>query len=309
MGLSSWKFLTVIALFVFQSSAVWAENVDKGIQTWCSGIREAIGRMHWQIDPCGGLNWKVGGASAEGRPLVYAEFGDPEASNSTLVFTMVHGDENTPLYFGIQLAHWAKEHERELKNARIVIAPLVNPDGFYRDPQTRTNSRGVDLNRNFLTNDWSSHALQAWRKKFRANPRRYPGSTPNSEPETVFQLELIKKFKPQKILSVHAPLNFIDYDGPTIRSLSKFSRDYVRECLKLRARLKAISGGFFPGSLGNYAGQERGIPTVTLELPTADPKRAEGYWNKFKPGINTMIEFKMPIYALRRRALVDPKYE
>jgi protein MpaA len=91
----------------------------------------------------------------------------------------------------------------------------------------------------------------------------------------------------------------MDYDGPTALSLAKFPRQYVRECLKLRSRLKAITSGFFPGSLGNFAGQELGIPTLTLELPTSDSRKAEAYWKKFSQGIKTMIEFVVPKYAAR----------
>ena len=35
------------------------------------------------------------------------------------------------------------------------------------------------------------------------------------EPEVIFQVNLIKRYKPNKIISVHAPLTIIDYDGPT----------------------------------------------------------------------------------------------
>jgi protein MpaA len=113
----------------------------------------------------------------------------------------------------------------------------------------------------------------------------------------LFQEDLIRKFKPQKILSVHSPLNFLDYDGPSILTLSKFPLDYTRECDRLRRQLKANSGGFFPGSLGNYAGYELGIPTLTLELPSTDPNKAEAYWKRFSQGIRTMIHFSMPNYA------------
>jgi protein MpaA len=274
------------------------------LDNWCQAVRGAIQKFKWQADPCEGIDWKIGGMSVEGRPLVYAEFGDPNAKNTTLVFTMVHGDEVTPLYLGVQLAHWmAKRMEEENSRkgihmpVRVVIAPLVNPDGFFR--KTRTNARKVDLNRNLATRDWQANALRLWKTKFGSARRRFPGHSAASEPETIFQQELIQSIKPHKILSVHAPLNFMDYDGPTRLSLDRFPQEYVKECLKLRTRLKAVSGGFFPGSLGNYSGQELGIPTLTLELPTADPRKAEQYWNKFQTGIRTMIEFNMPQLAAR----------
>ncbi len=34
----------------------------------------------------------------------------------------------------------------------------------------------------------------------------------------------------------------------------------------------------YPGSLGNYAGHERNIFTLTLDLPSPDPKRGLQYF-------------------------------
>ncbi len=278
------------------------------LKAWCEQADGAVKDLKWNVSACEGLSWEIWGHSVQGRPLVYASFGDPAARNTTLVFSMVHGDEVTPLYVGLKLAQWMRENQSRFPGTRIVIAPLVNPDSFYRKPRTRTNARGVDVNRNLPTADWNANALKFWKTKFSSNPRRYPGRKAGSEPETEFQVELIKKVQPQKILSIHAPLNFMDYDGPSNLTLARFPKEYVRECLKLRSRLKAVSGGFFPGSLGNYAGQERGIPTLTLELPTANADKADLYWQRFSTGIQTMIEFAVPDLAGAGRPDRDEKW-
>lgn len=302
-----------LAAFVslWASGAAWAVtgpsgvNPDvtnaRGVAAWCDSARAAFRELKWEVDPCAEIGWIVAGESVQGRPLVYAEFGDLRVVNTTLVFATVHGDEITPLYLGIQLAHWLREHAGALAGVRVVVAPLVNPDSFFSRPRRRVNARGVDVNRNFPTNDWSARALKAWKGRYRSDPRRYPGEEAGSEPETVFQMELIRRVRPHKILSVHAPLNFFDYDGPSLVTLARFHRDYVRECVKLRQRLKAMSGGFFPGSLGNFAGQEKGIPTLTLELPSADAAKAQAYWKRFSSGIQTMIEFRVPDMAFASR--------
>lgn len=174
-----------------------------------------------------------------------------------------------------------------------MVAPLVNPDGHLRAKRTRVNANGVDVNRNFPTADWGERAMVLWKNKYRSDRRRFPGPSAGSEPETKFQQEMIKRFQPQKVLSIHSPLSFIDYDGPSSLALSRFPREYVRECVELKRQMKAISSGFFPGSLGNYLGQGQGIPTITLELPTADPRAAKRYWETFKKGIGTMIEYRV----------------
>jgi len=274
---------------------------EAALKRWCTDLDESVKKLGWNIPPCDWKRWRLGGESVQGRPLVYAEFGNPQArsSNTSLVLAMVHPDEITPLYLALQLAQWMGDHPKDLTDAHVIIAPLVNPDGFYRPVRTRTNAHGVDLNRNFGTDDWSHEALQRWRRMFGANPRRFPGRQPNSEPETRFQLKLLEEMQPRKVLSVHSPLNFLDYDGPMTITLKRFPTEYVHRCLELRSRLQANHEGFFPGSLGNYAGQERGIPTFTLELPTANAGSARAYWERFSQGIRTMIQFEVPAYVFR----------
>ena len=76
--------------------------------------------------------------------------------------------------------------------------------------------------------------------------------------------------------------------------LQTFYEEYVAKCEELRTKVKAKTSGFFPGSLGNFAGQEQGIPTITLELPTADPNKAVEYWNHFKKGLETVVNHEIP---------------
>ena len=270
-----------------------ASSADQSaIQSWCHDVTVRIQRYRWPEKPCEVSNWKVWGKSKLGRPLVYADFGNPDMTNTTLVFAMVHGDEFTPLFVALRLTKWLQDNMDVFPTARIVVVPLVNPDGFFAEKQSRFNANGVDLNRNFDTKDWPELALKNWKVKYKSDPRRFPGEAPGSEIETKFQVDMVKRLQPSKIISIHAPLNFFDYDGPTTLSLNNFSEDYVKQCQQLRSKVRAISGVFYPGSLGNYAGQERGIPTFTLELPTANPKNALQYWRRFKPGIRTVIDFK-----------------
>lgn len=269
---------------------------DDDLTHWCTELQKSVDQLKWKVDVCKDLPWKIGGKSVQGRPLVYAEFGEESPENTNLVISMVHGDEITPLYLALKLARWAQEHPGELKKMRVVIAPLVNPDGFFATPRTRVNARGVDVNRNFATKDWNATALALWKSRFRAHPRRFPGKAPRSEPETLFQEEMIYRYQAQKILAIHSPLNHTDYDGPGTVSLAQFSNDYTKASLELRKKMKAKSAGFFPGSLGNYAGNERRSNVFTLELPTTNSAKAEAYWQKFLPGIQTMIQFKLPRY-------------
>jgi protein MpaA len=292
------KTLTLVTAGILSATvslaAVSPPEGGKSVADVCADIQASAKSFKWKIsDPCRTGKAQVGGYSVKGRPLIYFEYGVPNPTNTTLVFSMVHGDEITPLYVAVKLLDWLEKSAPQFKRSRVIVAPLVNPDGFLDLPRRRVNATGVDVNRNFPTTDWEAAAQAYWKEKGGADPRRFPGSRANSEPETAFQIMLLEKYKPQKILSVHAPLNFMDYDGPTTLSLARFPSEYVETCLTLRKRVRATSQGFFPGSLGNYAGQERGIPTLTLELPTADPKQADAYWHRFVKGMKTVIQFQV----------------
>ena len=66
----------------------------------------------------------------------------------------------------------------------------------------------------------------------------------------------IQRFKPNLIVSIHAPYGVLDFDGPALppRRLGRLILDQV---------------GIFPGSLGHYGGVHKGMPVVTIELPSA----------------------------------------
>jgi protein MpaA len=286
----------LIALWL--SSFLFASETS--IQSLCRELKQSYTLFKWTDVPvqCDQIPWVVAGQSVKQRPLLYLKFGDFSSNNVTLVLSTVHGDEVTPVYIGFKLIAWLKEHQHEFQKTAVIVAPLVNPDGFFAKPRTRVNANGVDVNRNLPTHDWSKKALEIWKHRYKSNARRFPGQKAGSEPETVFQQKLIAEYKPQKILSIHAPLNGLDYDGPTSAiKLSDFPNEYTHRCEQLKKTLNAKSSGFFTGSLGNYAGQERGIPTITLELPSANPKMALQYWVKFQSGIKEMIMFAIPPVA------------
>jgi len=142
--------------------------------------------------------------------------------------------------------------------------PLVNPDGMLREQPSRTNAHGVDLNRNFPTPDWDKEAPVYWSQRTKNDPRRYPGPKPLSEPESRWLHDEMERWKPNLIVSVHAPYGLLDFDGPTVAP-QRLGRLYLDQV------------GIFPGSLGNYGGVHKKVPVVTIELPSAirTPQDAE----------------------------------
>jgi len=199
------------------------------------------------------------GRSVKGRPLLFKEVtATSQVSEPFRVLLMggVHGDEYSSISI---IFKWLELFSGQALEGQFHwrFAPLVNPDGLLDGPKAvRQNANGVDLNRNFPSADWNSLAVSYWQNSAGSNPRRFPGSAAASEPEVQWVVKQIVDFQPHVIVSVHAPYHLLDFDGPA-PAPSNIGELYLHQL------------GVFPGSLGNYAGLNRSIPVVTLELPSA----------------------------------------
>lgn len=273
-----------------------AKEHEAKIASFCQTLEKKYRSYGWQDNPCGSISWKADLTSKDGHPLLYAVFGD--GPNSTLFLGGVHPDEKTPIQIAFRLANYLKEHPGlyQEQKTKIIIAPLVCPDGFFLDQPLRTNKQ-VDANRNFPTMDWHEKAIASWSKNKNGSLRYFPGYFPGTELETLFQMQLITAYRPSKIFSIHAPLGFLDYDGPydhkgrgKIKAEHKDSH-LVYSIAQKSENYKVMTYAYYPGSLGNYAGKERLIPTVTLELESTTPSYVNAYWQKFLPGFLESIRY------------------
>lgn len=277
---------------------------SKSVTEFCSAIDKKFVKYGWGKSHCESYKWIHVRDTHQGRPIMWTVFGDEkehkvEPKNMTIVFCGVHGDEITPVKFCFDILHHlyhevaTVEGQKKLKENLVVVAPIVSPDSFFRSRPTRTNSRGVDPNRNFPTADWDKSALKMWKTRYRAAKRRFPGKSANSEQETIFQVNIIARYRPNKIITVHAPLTILDYDGPVVSNRVHEEDGLAIEAEKLLNTMSEKANGyrvknypFFPGSLGNYAGNERKIPTYTLELPSSDNRNHRKYWKMFRESID-----------------------
>jgi len=262
-----------------------ADPPSKELRQFVATLDQQNVRYGWKDIQCGGIPWEFHRRTQNHHPLIFAHFGKP-SGDCILFLGGVHGDELPTVYLMFKLAQYIQDNPKVVQNKCIVIAPLVNPDGYFASSPTRVNATGVDLNRNFPTRRWQPDAHRQWLAKGKKNRRYYPGPKAGSEQETLFQVALIKRFKPQKILSAHSPLNFFDYDGPS-SDLNSFEQWMEKISKEANHPLKKF--GYYPGSLGNYAGHERNIFTLTLELPTSDPKLGGEYFRKFQPAFLKFI--------------------
>ena len=197
-------------------------------------------------------------STSQGRPLLMRDVPPAvsagKAPRKVLVLGGIHGDEYSAVVVAFQWIERLDGDRHQPYQWRFL--PCVNPDGLLAQPSTRTNANGVDLNRNFPTPDWNSKAQLYWKDKTRKDPRRFPGKQAGSELETRWIVEQIASYKPDAIVSIHAPLNVLDFDGP-----------YNPPPRLGYLRLAPI--GTYPGSLGGYGGLFLRLPVMTPELPTA----------------------------------------
>jgi len=230
-------------------------NELENINVSCKKIDKKLASV--TLDEC--LNSKLRATGFESKnkfPIMMTEF--PPLENrkplgKVLVIGGTHGDELTSISIVFKWISILQNYHSGLFHWHV--APLMNPDGALLKRATRPNANNVDLNRNMPTPDWYRSSSERW-KKINNDPRKNPGSEPASEPETQWLIHEIETFKPDAIVSVHAPYGILDFDSPDLTTAPKSFG---------RLRLNLL--GTYPGSLGNYAGISRDIPVLTLELP------------------------------------------
>lgn len=168
-----------------------------------------------------------------------------DGKGKTLIIGVFHGDEPQGKYL--------IDEYLKINNAEgLLFIPCLNPDGLQLGK--RTNANGVDLNRNFPTKNWELTEKNEF----------FGGMRAGSEIETQFLTDTISEFKPELILTLHAPYKVVNYDGPAKEISEKISQI-------INYPVEASIGYPTPGSFGTYAGIERQIPTITLELDEVCP--------------------------------------
>ncbi|MGC8863948.1 MAG: DUF2817 domain-containing protein, partial [Armatimonadota bacterium] len=155
---------------------------------------------------------RIIGKSATGRPLfavlVTEKCNDARQLSRRprlLVISGQHGDEITPAAAVVDVMEMlaaGRPHSRLIRKAVFLFVPAANPDGLAAG--SRTNSSGVDLNR-----DWK---LQ-------------------SQPETASVAGLAMRFKPDVVLDMHEwttcdrrASNCIEIPGDKITLAQRLSR-------------------------------------------------------------------------------------
>ena len=187
---------------------------------------------------------EVIGHSRHGRAIDAYRLGAADAPSRFVVLGQMHGDE---------LGGWYVVRKYLMDAAappgvQVWLVPTMNPDG--RVAGTRTNARGVDLNRNF--------AASTWKRQDKGTPT-WSGPHPASEPETRAMQRFLTREHPYTVVSMHQPFAVVDFSGGDPRVTRWLSRH-----LGLPARRIGTDGG----NMTTWVNENwRRHTAVTLELP------------------------------------------
>ncbi len=255
MFLKSLSLLFVIFLPFYVNAVTIDENPQ--LENHCKGISSKLASVSYE--EC--LSHKFGmadGHSVKGSPILVKKFytalnengsyknvNDESTHKRILLIGGIHGNEYSSISI---IFKWITIlNQNHTDSYRWQIVPLLNPDGLLQKLSKRVNANGVDLDINFSVN--------AAPGQNEAIKNREENT--NWEPESLWLAEEIKRYRPDAIISVHAPNSSHAY---------KLLNNYQPE---LGAQYQNIIATY-PGSFNQYVGDRIDIPILTVELPYAD---------------------------------------
>ena len=211
------------------------------------------------------VNIKIG-RSQQSRNIKVERFGSGD--EAIVLLASIHGTEviGTPLFN--QLIDALYEHPEWLNNRTIYLMKLTNPDGVVEG--VRGNSENIDINRNFPTKNFG----RGW----------FNGDAPLSAQETAILMDFFVEIQPSRVLTIHQPLNGIDYDGP--------AKDLAHELSEL-SNIRIHRLGSRSGSLGSFVGKDLQRPIITLEIPGyASDRSPEWLWERYGALLHAFIVYE-----------------
>lgn len=134
------------------------------------------------------------GMSHLGRPIVAVQIQD-SPHRPVIAIGSIHGDES----MGLEVVERLRNSPDIPEGLNLWVIPTVNPDGLAAS--VRGNARGVDLNRNFATDDWQFVGQGS---------EKYSGEAAASEVETKAVQQFVLEQQPLLVVWWHQFGYYVD---------------------------------------------------------------------------------------------------
>jgi protein MpaA len=206
------------------------------------------------------------GRSVEGRPIGLYTFGQGETRY--LIVAGIHGGyESNTVDLANQLLVYISQHPEVIPNTdTLYIVPDMNPDAVARgrNSDARVNDNGVDLNRNFPTQNW----VPNWDHGNCWNERPTTGgSYGGSEPETQAVMNFIRSHHIEAMISYHSAALGVFPGGvpwqPASEDLAQLLSDQTGYSYP-----PIDIGCTYTGTLADWAVENGVVAAVDMELST-----------------------------------------
>jgi protein MpaA len=134
------------------------------------------------------------GMSHLGRPILAVQIQD-SPHRPVIAIGSIHGDES----MGLEVVERLRNSPDIPEGLNLWVIPTVNPDGLAAS--VRGNARGVDLNRNFATDDWQFVGQGS---------EKYSGEAAASEVETKAVQQFVLEQQPLLVVWWHQFGYYVD---------------------------------------------------------------------------------------------------
>ena len=265
----------VFALSGAPACAAFTLSIDRGL---VSAVNDTASKEGWsftsRID-CG--RSATIGYSVKGRPIIAYYYG---SGSSYVLFTGgMHGSEPSGYTTMQAWASYLDSNAYQLPaNTQVVIIPNTNPDGIAAN--SRYNANGVNLDRNFATDDWQTDIDTADGHKPGGG-----GSSPASEPETKALATLTSQLRPRLEVSYHAQGRLVGANqvGNSAALGSAYAKTVGYSTMYGNA--EELMGYTITGEYETWIGDKLGLPAILIELPSP----SGNYFSSQRSAILTLL--------------------
>jgi protein MpaA len=192
----------------------------------------------------------VVGRSVLGRQILAQRQGPATAPYVLLVLGQMHGTEPRGRDVVAAVRRLAVP-----SSVQVWTISTLNPDGAAQG--RRVNAHGVDLNRNFP---------YRWSPTYADRSLYFPGTAPDTEPETRALIAFLDDLRPGLVVSLHQHHNSVDLGTGKIRIWSL----RLAAAMRLRALAVPCAGPCY-GTMTSWFNHGHPGSAVTVELPASVP--------------------------------------